>query len=77
MNTFHSTRHTFAITVTLSNGVPVETVSKLLSHAKLSITKIYTRLMEHKISSDMNNLEEMINKEEKFKIMKTYSSGGF
>lgn len=60
--TFHSARHTFATTVTLSNGVPIETVSKLLGHSKLSTTQIYARVMENKISSDMNNLEEMISK---------------
>lgn len=54
--TFHVARHTFATTVMLSNGVPIETVSKLLGHAKLSTTQIYARVLEHKISEDNENL---------------------
>jgi site-specific recombinase XerD len=51
--TFHVARHTFATTVTLSNGVPIETVSKLLGHTKLSTTQIYARVVERKVSDDM------------------------
>src|SRR5690606_20195521 len=47
--TFHVARHTFATTVTLLNGVPMETVSKLLGHTKLSTTKRYSRVIEQKI----------------------------
>lgn len=54
--TFHVARHTFATTVMLSNGVPIETVSKLLGHAKLSTTQIYARVVETKISADIQNL---------------------
>jgi len=54
--TFHVARHTFATTVLLSNGVPIETVSKLLGHTKLSTTQIYARVLEHKISEDIDNL---------------------
>ncbi len=54
--TFHVARHTFATTVMLSNGVPLETVSKLLGHSKLSTTQIYARVVETKISEDINNL---------------------
>ncbi|WP_240905215.1 hypothetical protein [Flagellimonas oceani] len=39
--------------MTLTNGVPIETVSKLLSHTKLSTTKRYARVIEQKISQDM------------------------
>ncbi len=55
---FHVARHTFATTVMLSNGVPIETVSKLLGHSKLSTTQIYARVVESKISEDINNLLE-------------------
>jgi len=70
--TFHSARHTFATTVTLSNGVPIETVSKLLGHTKLSTTQIYARVLEQKISLDMHNLKSKLqngNKEMKNDIL--------
>ncbi len=54
--TFHVARHTFATTVMLSNGVPIETVSKLLGHTNLSTTQIYARVIEIKISEDMDDL---------------------
>lgn len=65
--TFHMARHTFATTVTLSNGVPIETVSKLLGHTKISTTQIYARVLENKVSQDMNALREILkeNKEAK------------
>ena len=55
--TFHMARHTFATTVTLSNGVPIETVSKLLGHTKISTTQIYARVIERKVSEDMETLK--------------------
>jgi len=55
--TFHMARHTFATTVTLSNGVPIETVSKMLGHTSLATTQIYARVIEKKISEDMNKLK--------------------
>ena len=58
--TFHMARHTFATTVTLSNGVPIETVSKLLGHTKLSTTQIYARVLDKKISDDMNKLRDKL-----------------
>jgi site-specific recombinase XerD len=58
--TFHTARHTFATTVTLSNGVPIETVSKLLGHSKIATTQIYARVLEHKVSNDMNTLREVL-----------------
>ena len=53
---FHAARHTFATSVTLANGVPLETVSKLLGHRRLSTTQIYARVMEKKISEDIGEL---------------------
>ncbi len=51
--TFHTARHTFGTTTTLSNGVPIESVSKMLGHTKLSTTQGYARVLERKISEDM------------------------
>lgn len=58
--TFHMARHTFATTVTLTNGVPIETVSKLLGHTKISTTQIYARVIEKKVSEDMGILRRKL-----------------
>ncbi len=58
--TFHLARHTFATTVTLSNGVPIETVSKLLGHTQISTTQIYARVIDNKISQDMKALKDIL-----------------
>ncbi len=58
--TCHVARHTFATTVTLSNGVPIETVSKLLGHSKLSTTRIYARVLEHKVGKDIAQLQNIL-----------------
>jgi integrase len=60
--TFHMARHTFATTVTLTNGVPIETVSKILGHTKIATTQIYAKVIERKVSEDMNVLREVLNK---------------
>ncbi|HVX26248.1 MAG TPA: site-specific integrase, partial [Parafilimonas sp.] len=57
---FHTARHTFATTVTLTNGVPVETVSKMLGHTKLSTTQIYVHVVKQKISDDMKSLKQKL-----------------
>ena len=64
-------RHTFATSVMLSNGVPIETVSKLLGHAKLTTTQIYARVIETKISEDLGNLMQRLNnKKQKLELEK-------
>lgn len=69
--TFHVARHTFATTVMLSNGVPIETVSKLLGHTKLSTTQIYARVVESKISEDIGNLMQRFREKEQKKSVET------
>lgn len=58
--TFHLVRHTFATNVTLSNGVPIETVSKLLGHTQISTTQIYARVIDNKLSKDMKALKVLL-----------------
>lgn len=53
---FHSRRHTFATTITLAKGVPIETVSKMLGHTNIQTTQIYARITNSKISNDMEDL---------------------
>ncbi len=59
--TFHIARHTFATTVTLSNGVPIETVSKMLGHRSLKSTQVYARVLDVKVSRDMQMLKDKLN----------------
>ncbi|MDF0716941.1 site-specific integrase [Muricauda sp. 334s03] len=55
--TTHLARHTFATTVTLSNGVSIESVSKMLGHTSLKTTQIYAKVLDSKISDDMEKLK--------------------
>ena len=56
---FHLARHTFATTITLSNGVPLETVSKMLGHSNISMTQRYAKISGYKIKEDMKKLMGM------------------
>jgi site-specific recombinase XerD len=58
--TYHVARHTFATAVTLSNGVPIETVSKMLGHTTIRTTQIYAKVVERKVSDDMNALRDKL-----------------
>jgi len=56
--TYHTARHTFATTVTLNNGVPIESVSKMLGHKDLKTTQHYAKVLDSKVSDDMKLLRD-------------------
>jgi integrase/recombinase XerD len=55
-------RHTFATTVTLTNDVPIESVSEMLGHRSIKTTQIYGKVIDKKVSRDMNQLREKLGK---------------
>lgn len=73
--TFHLARHTFATSVTLSNGVPMETVSKMLGHTTLRTTQIYAKVIERKVSDDMLTLRDKLENQDKLAAGKIRRSG--
>jgi site-specific recombinase XerD len=58
--TSHIARHTFATTITLSNGVPIETVSKMLGHSSIKQTQHYAKILDLKGSADMLLLKQKL-----------------
>jgi integrase len=58
--TFHVARHTFATTVTMMNGVPIESVARMMGHKNIRTTQHYARIVDSKIGNDMNELASKI-----------------
>ena len=65
--TFHMARHTYATEITLSHGVPLETVSKMLGHSRIETTRIYAKVTDDKIDSDTRTLNRKIS--ERFSVV--------
>jgi integrase len=59
--TFHIARHTFATTVTMTNGVPIESVSKMLGHTNIKSTQHYAKIVDKKVGDDMAALARKLN----------------
>ena len=62
--TVHMARHTFATTITLSHGIPIETVSKMLGHTSIKTTQIYAKILDTKVMDDMAALKELYTRKE-------------
>ncbi|MBT9898384.1 tyrosine-type recombinase/integrase [Bacteroides thetaiotaomicron] len=58
--TFHVARHSCATSVLIANGVPIETVSKILGHTNIRTTQIYARITDVKVSNDMELLAQKL-----------------
>ena len=62
----HMSRHSFATSVCLSNGVPIETVSSMLGHKDIKTTQVYAKITKEKLSKDVEKLSQQINNIEEF-----------
>lgn len=58
--TYHVARHSFAVTVCLENGIPIETLSKILGHTNLRVTQSYARITYAKVMNDMQVLKNRL-----------------
>ncbi len=63
---WHQSRHSYATTICLSNGVPIETLSKLMGHTSIRSTQIYAKITAEKVSNDLENLSKQIESMESF-----------
>ena len=60
LNITYTARHTYATEITLSHGVPLETVSKMLGHSQIETTQIYAKVTDDKIDADTKALNRKI-----------------
>jgi len=74
--TYHIARHTFATTVTLSNGVSIESVSKMLGHKNIKTTQHYAKILDKKVSEDMLALKSVLQEKEMKKNWRNNQSSG-
>ena len=56
--TFHCGRHNFGTHITLSLGVPIETVGKMMGHMRIETTQLYAKVTDRKVDEDMKRLKE-------------------
>ena len=55
--TYHQARHNFGTHITLSLGVPIETVSRMMGHNSISTTQLYAQVTDTKVDEDMKRLK--------------------
>lgn len=72
---FHTARHTFATTVSLMNGIPLETVSKMLGHKYTTTTQIYAKVTNQMIDNAISRIEDQIGERFQFPTLKEESDG--
>lgn len=60
LNITHVARHTFSTTICLDNGLPIETLSKMLGHSDIKITQAYAKVSNRKIEEDVNKLNSIL-----------------
>jgi site-specific recombinase XerD len=58
--TYHVARHSFAVTICLENGIPIETLSKILGHTNLRVTQAYAKITHKKVMNDMQALKDRL-----------------
>ena len=63
--TFHMSRHTYATQICLTNGVPMESLSKMLGHKSIKTTEIYGKILDKKVGNDMQKLSITLNNKQK------------
>lgn len=56
--TFHQARHNFGTHITLSLGVPIETVARMMGHMRIETTQIYAKVTDRKVEEDMKKLND-------------------